>query len=107
MKLQRIEHFIAVAEAGSIRGAARHLDMSQPALTRSIQQLEQDLGVQLMHRGIGGSSLTPAGRAFLARAQVAQAELIKAAEEARQGFNDVTGLATFGMSPVGVSLLMP
>ena len=107
MKLQRIEHFIAVAEAGSIRGAARHLDMSQPALTRSIQQLEQDLGVQLMHRGIGGSSLTPAGRAFLARAQLAQSELIKAAEEARQGFNDVTGLATFGMSPVGVSLLMP
>ena len=76
MKLQRIEHFIAVAEAGSIRGAARSLEMSQPALTRSIQQLEQDLGVQLMRRGVDGSSLTPAGRTFLARARTAQAELI-------------------------------
>lgn len=44
MRLQRIEQFIAVADAGSIRGAARQFGMSQPALTRALQQLEKELG---------------------------------------------------------------
>lgn len=107
MKLQGIEHFIEVAEAGSIRGAARRLDMSQPALTRSLQQLEKDLGVQLMSRGVRGASLTPAGATFLARAKVAHAELGKAAEEARGAIDEVTGLVTFGLSPVAGNLLLP
>jgi DNA-binding transcriptional LysR family regulator len=107
MKLQGIEHFIEVAEAGSIRGAARRLGMSQPALTRSLQQLEKDLGVQLMHRGVRGASLTPAGTTFLARAKVAHAELGKAAEEARRVTGEVSGLVTFGLSPVAGSLLLP
>jgi DNA-binding transcriptional LysR family regulator len=107
MKLQRIEHFIEVVAAGSIRGAARRLGVSQPALTRSLQQLEEDLGVQLMRRGVRGASLTPAGATFLARARVAHAELGKAAEEARRSVDEVSGLVTFGLSPVGGSLLLP
>lgn len=107
MKLQRIEHFIAVVEAGSIRGAARRVGISQPALTRSLQQLEEDLGVQLMHRDVRGASLTQAGRTFLARARVAHTELRKAAEEARCTVEEVGGLATFGVSPVAASLLLP
>ncbi|MGH8707914.1 MAG: LysR family transcriptional regulator [Burkholderiales bacterium] len=107
MKLQRIEHFIEVVAAGSIRGAARRLGVSQPALTRSLQQLEQDLGVQLMRRSVRGASLTPAGSTFLARARVAHAELGKAAEEARRSVDDVSGLVTVGVSPVGASLLLP
>ena len=107
MKLQGIEHFIEMAEAGSIRGAARRLGMSQPALTRSLQQLEKDLGVQLMNRGVRGASLTPAGATFLARAKVAHAELGKAAEEARRSIDEVSGLMTFGLSPVAGSLLLP
>lgn len=100
MKLQRIEHFIEVVDAGSIRGAARRLGISQPGLTRSLQQLEEDLGVQLMHRGVRGASLTPAGSTFLARARLAHAELRKAAEEARHTVGEVGGLVTFGLSPV-------
>jgi len=107
LKLQRIEHFIEVVEAGSIRGAARRLSMSQPALTRSLQQLEEDLGVRLMQRGVRGTSLTQAGSTFLARARVAHAELRKAAEEAKRTIDDTSGLMTFGVSPVGASLLLP
>ncbi len=107
MKLQRIEHFIEVVAAGSIRGAARRLGVSQPALTRSLQQLEEDLGVQLMRRSVNGASLTPAGSTFLARARLAHAELGKAAEEARRTVDEVSGLLTFGLSPVGASLLLP
>jgi DNA-binding transcriptional LysR family regulator len=107
MKLQRIEHFIEVVAAGSIRGAARRLGVSQPALTRSLRQLEDDLGVQLMRRSVRGATLTPAGSTFLARARVAHAELGKAAEEARRAVDEVSGLVTFGLSPVGASLLLP
>lgn len=107
MKLQCIEHFIEVVTAGSIRGAARRLGMSQPALTRSLQQLEKDLGVQLMDRGVRGASLTQAGQTFLTRARVAQAELAKAAEEARLVVGDLSSLVTLGVSPVAASLLLP
>lgn len=48
---------MAVAEAGSLRGAARTLDLAQPAISRSIQELEHALGAQLFVRGgRGGSS---------------------------------------------------
>lgn len=107
MRLERLEHFIEVAAAGSIRAAARRLGVSQPALTRSLQQLEEELGVQLMRRTVRGASLTPAGGTFLARARVAHAELRKAAEEARRSIDEVSGLVTFGVSPVGASLLLP
>lgn len=107
MRLQRIEQFIAVVDAGSLRGAARRLDMSQPALTRSLQQLEQELGVQLMHRSVHGTSLTVAGTAFLARARVAESELRKAAQEARRSGEGASGLVSMGVSPVAASLLLP
>jgi LysR family transcriptional regulator, regulator of abg operon len=107
VRLQSIEQFIAVADAGSLRGAARRLGMSQPALTRTVQQLEAELGIRLMHRSVHGASLTPAGTAFLARARVAEAELRKAAEEARRTGDDGAGLTSLGVSPVGASILLP
>jgi LysR family transcriptional regulator, regulator of abg operon len=107
MRLQKIEQFIAVVDAGSIRGAARQLNMSQPALTRALQQLELDLGVQLMHRSGRGVSLTDAGGVFLARARVAEAELSKAAEEARRSVDDSQRVLSIGLSPVGANLFLP
>ncbi len=107
MRLQRIEQFIAVVDAGSIRGGARQLAMSQPALTRALQQLEEELGVQLMLRSGRGATLTTAGSTFLARARVAEAELRKASEEARRSVSDGSGMLALGLSPVAASLLLP
>ncbi len=107
MRLQSIEQFIAVVDAGSIRGAARQLNMSQPALTRALQQLEEELGVQLMNRSGRGVTPTVAGSAFLSRARVAESELRKAAEEARKTVGDSARLLALGVSPVGASLLLP
>ena len=107
MRLQSIEQFIAVVDAGSIRGAARQLNMSQPALTRALQQLEEELGVQLMDRSGRGVTPTAAGTAFLSRARVAEAELRKAFAEARKAVDDGTQLLALGVSPVGASLLLP
>src|SRR5258708_1155111 len=82
MRLRQIRDFLAVVESGSIRAAARKLGVSQPGITKSVRRLEAELHVQLMWRTPHGVVPTPSGRAFLARAQVAQSELRKAEEEA-------------------------
>jgi LysR family transcriptional regulator, regulator of abg operon len=107
MQLRRIEQFIAVVDAGSIRAAARQLNMSQPALSRALQQLEEEIGAQLMHRDGRGATPTTTGSAFLARARVAQAELSKAAQEAKRSVDEGKRILSLGVSPVGASLLLP
>ena len=50
MKLNQIRDIIAIVDAGSLRAAARQLGVTQPAITRSIRELEQELGVPLFER---------------------------------------------------------
>ncbi|HIC79999.1 MAG TPA: LysR family transcriptional regulator, partial [Kiloniellaceae bacterium] len=59
-----LRQFLAVAEAGTLRAAARRLNMSQPPLTARIRLLEDRLGVQLFERSVKGMRLTPAGAAL-------------------------------------------
>ena len=63
--------------------------------------------MQLMDRSGRGVTPTAAGSAFLSRARVAEAELRKAAEEAKKTMGDATRLLALGVSPVGASLLLP
>ncbi|MBR5429173.1 MAG: LysR family transcriptional regulator, partial [Firmicutes bacterium] len=67
MTRQEIEAFLAAAHYGSISAAAGQLYVTQPALSRRIQNLERELGLQLFTRGQGfrGISLTEQGRAVL------------------------------------------
>ena len=48
LKLSQLRHLVAVTEAGSLRQAARQLFLSQSSITKSIQQLEQSIGVELL-----------------------------------------------------------
>lgn len=64
-----IKSFVAVAEAGSLSGAARRLSASQPTLGRHVGELEAALGLTLFLRGRGGYELTESGMALLARAR--------------------------------------
>src|SRR6266516_2768038 len=94
MELRHLRYFIAVADAGSLTVAAEQkLHTSQPSLSRQIRDLEQEVGVQLMHRSAHGIELTSAGKAFLDHARMAlvQAEAAKeaalrAAQPARPTF---------------------
>lgn len=63
--LRAIVNFVAVVDAGSVNRAAQALHISQPWLSRQIQRLETDLGVQLMERGQATLRLTPEGEALL------------------------------------------
>ena len=68
MKLNSLRDFLAVAERGSLRAAARQLGVAQPAITRNIQELEKELGVVLFERQARGVTLSPMGEVFLRRA---------------------------------------
>jgi DNA-binding transcriptional LysR family regulator len=76
LDLRLLSHALALAEHGSFARAARAVHLSQPALSRSIQSLEGQLGVLVFERGRNGVELTDAGRVILnrARALVGHAE---------------------------------
>jgi DNA-binding transcriptional LysR family regulator len=76
--LRHFRSFVAVAEEGNIGRAAQRLYISQPALSRQVQQLEQEVGATLLVRGPRGVELTDAGRELLERARVA----LEAADDA-------------------------
>ncbi len=61
MELKQLEHFIAVAETGSINQAAQALYTSQPNVSKIISALEKELGCELLHRTNKGAVLTPMG----------------------------------------------
>ena len=87
MKLSQLRHLVAVAEAGTIRQAAKNIHLSQSSLTKSIHLLEQYLGVELLHRASHGVTPTAAGKALIARARQIEAEL----REARNELDDIRG----------------
>lgn len=64
MTLNQLESFLVLAQRLSFTQAAEDLFISQPALSRMISALEQELGLQLFYRSSRSVSLTPAGRAF-------------------------------------------
>lgn len=87
MELRQLEHFLAVAEEGSVTRAARRMRMVQSGLSMSIRALEDELGTELFARSTRGVTLTPAGAAMLpeARRAVAAVESARAAVGATQG----------------------
>lgn len=62
MDNRQLHYFVTIAELGSIAAASRSLHIAQPALTRQVQGLEVDLGVELFHRHARGVTLTQAGK---------------------------------------------
>ena len=64
MGLRHLRYFAAVAELRNVTQAARRLHVAQPALSRQIQDLEEELGVKLLERSTRGIKLTEAGTFF-------------------------------------------
>lgn len=83
MEIRQIRYFVAVAEEGNFSAAARRLFVSQPPITRQVQQLEEELGARLFERTQKGVRLTPAGTAFLAEARQILTRTRLAAERSR------------------------
>ncbi len=81
MNLRHLEHWLALAETGSFSRAAEKLHITQSALSRSIQALEDELGGALVDRIGKRNELTPLGRSVLARAR----RIVHEAAELKQG----------------------
>ena len=81
MNLRHLEHWLALAETGSFSRAAEKLHITQSALSRSIQALEEDLGGPLVDRVGKKNELTPLGRSVLERAR----RIVHEARELKQG----------------------
>ncbi len=106
-KLHHLRDFVAIARTHSVRSAARTLGLSQPALTRSLQELETELGVSLVERHARGVVLTLAGERFLVRAQAALEEVRRGCEEAAQLRGEIQGNVTVALSSAPVLSLLP
>src|SRR6267154_4698252 len=77
MELRHLRYFLAVGEALSFTKAAARLRVAQPALSRQVQDLEDEIGVDLLRRSPRGVTLTAEGRLFLEEVR----ELLKRADE--------------------------
>lgn len=82
-RLAAMEAFVRVVDAGSFSGAARLLRVGQPAVSKTIAQLEERLGVRLLLRSTHGLTPTEAGRSFYERARRAIEEADEAEHAAR------------------------
>ncbi|PVX76984.1 LysR family transcriptional regulator [Paraburkholderia unamae] len=84
MELRHLRYFIAVAELRGVRAASEQLHVTQPAISRQIQDLEQAIGAALFERTPRGLTLTAAGEAYLAEARDILARVDAANRLARQ-----------------------
>lgn len=66
---RNLRAFLAVARTGNVTAAADQINLTQPALTKTIRRVEQDFGARLFERTSRGMALTPAGKLLLKRAE--------------------------------------
>lgn len=107
MNLRQLEHVVALAEEGSFARAAQRVHLSQPALSRSIQAIEEELEISLFDRTTRDVQITPAGETVVRRAK-------KVLFEARCLVRDVDllrdhsiGSVSFGAGPYPAAMLLP
>ena len=107
MKFHHIRDVLAVAETGSLRAAGRQLGITQPAITRSIRDIENDLGAPLFERSTNGVTLTPIGEVFVRRAAMIQSEMRRARDEVNQLKGHFVGQVSLAISPGAALSLVP
>ena len=99
MELRTLRYFVAVAEELHFGRAATRLHLSQPPLSRAVQQLEHELGAVLLHRSPAGVSLTDAGSVLLDEARV----LLERADHLRVRVSRAAGARSLTVGMLGDS----
>jgi LysR family nitrogen assimilation transcriptional regulator len=97
MELRQLRYFVAIVDHGSLSRAAVILHVAQPALTQQLRQLEEELGVQLLHRSAQGVLSTDAGKVFYEHAQAILKQVADARSAVAQSAERPSGAVTLGL----------
>jgi len=107
MKLNTLRALVVAVEDGSLRGAARRLGVSQPALTKMIRELELELAAPLLVRTTRGVVPTAQGQVLYQHALRVSRELTEATDQIRQLGGDMQRQLNVGAVPVALMVLIP
>jgi LysR family nitrogen assimilation transcriptional regulator len=107
LDFRALHYFAKIAELGSITRAAQHLNVAQPALSRHVRQLEEELGAQLLIRESRGIRLTDQGRELFDRATTILRDVQRAKDEVRGSTGSPGGNVVLGLVPTICPLIAP
>ncbi|KWE74551.1 LysR family transcriptional regulator [Burkholderia ubonensis] len=107
MKYHQLKAFVTVADEGSIRAAARRLNVSPAALTKAVKELEHALGVSLVVRTARGVQLTGFGQQLQVRARLIVAEMQRARDDIEQAQGATTGSVAAAITPAAAVTILP
>ena len=107
MELRSLHYFVRIAELGSITRASAHLQIAQPALTRHVQRLEDELHTPLFTRANRGVRLTEAGHKLFESAQRILRDVERAGDEIRAHKAHPSGKIVLGVTPTLCPVVVP
>jgi LysR family nitrogen assimilation transcriptional regulator len=107
MDLRSIEYFVRIAELGSLTRAASRLNIAQPALSRHVQRLEDELGVPLFTRAKRGVRLTEAGRLLYENSTRILRDIERTRDEVKTLAAAPSGKVVLGILPTLGPVLVP
>ncbi len=107
MKLHQIQALVAVADAGSIRAAARLVGLSQAAVTKALRELESEARLPLLSRTASGVALTEAGQRMLGHARLVVGQLARASEELATLRGEGAGRLSISVTPWVMLTFLP
>jgi LysR family nitrogen assimilation transcriptional regulator len=105
--IRELRTFVQAARAGSISRAAERLNIAQPALSRQVHKLEQELGVPLLVRHGRGVTMTQAGALLLERAEALIRQMEQIPHDVRRSEDAFTGHVVLGVPPAAGLLVAP
>ena len=105
--VRQLQMIIAVAECGTMVGAAERVNLTQPAVTKAVRELEDDLGVRLFKRSNRGVTPTIYGDVLVRRARMVMSQLAQGAEEIEGLSTGTGGRVVIGTLLAGAAWLVP
>jgi LysR family transcriptional regulator, regulator of abg operon len=107
MKDHQLKALVQVADSGSIRAAARAMNLSQSALTKALRELEEDVGAELLQRSYKGIGFTAEGNTLLIRARLVLATIDKARAEIHQMRGGAGAHVKVAITPLVATTVLP
>jgi DNA-binding transcriptional LysR family regulator len=107
MELRQLQHFLAVVDEGNFHRAAEKVHLTQQAVSKSIAQLENNLGVRLLDRDRQSVELSPFGELLLPHARTVDAEIRRFQDNLATMLGTKTGIVRVGATPTMLNQLLP